>query len=807
MNTNKKFFKKKTFITSKGEKAFEKTGEYLVIVESPSKCKSIESYLGSNYNVIASKGHICSLNHLKDIDVKNNYETTFHIVDAKRNHINYMKKAIEQYSKSNIIIATDDDREGEAIAYHICSIFNLPVGTTKRIKFNEITKPAIQNAIQRPILIDMNLVQAQKARQILDLVIGFKISPVLWKYIYHSKSNSLSAGRCQTPSLCLIYDNYKELQKKESERKYKTTGYFFQQNILCELNKEFDTVVEIKKFLEESKNYKHPFTLGDKKEAKKSPPKPFNTSRLLQSANNILHLSPKMTMQTAQTLYQGGHITYMRSENTKYSKEFLAVMEKYIETQYNSKEYQGNFAILVNTDSNNPHEGIRVTNPNIQFINSKDSKTDALYKMIWRNTIESCMSEARYNTYKVTIKAPQELVYTHTLEIPTFLGWKKVIEKKDITQEQQICTTFLQYLQTMISEKKAIASVNFIDSIVVMRNKHQHYTESSLIQKLEEEGIGRPSTYSMFIETIQDRGYVKKMDIEGVTERCTDYRLKENKIEEKTIEKTFGNEKNKLVIQPIGILCIEFLVKHFDKLFDYGYTRKMEEELDIIAGGGNEKWYNICETTMEDIKQMIKPISKIEKQKYAIDETHELVFQQFGASIKFKNVEGKVEYLPVKKELKIDLEKLKNKEYTLDELVEYKQSFLGQYQELPLHIHIGQYGPYVEWGETRKSIKDINKPLNEITIQDAIRFIENPEEEYQDGEPVLRKKMEESSKTILRVLDSNFSIRKGRFGHYVFYKTPLMTKPQFLSIKKFPQKYFDCEKEILIEWLKTTYKI
>ena len=803
-----KFYKKKTSTSTKNESNFKKTGEFLIIVESPSKCKSIESYLGSNYNVIASKGHICSLNHLKDIDMKNNYETTYHIIDAKRNHINYMKGVISQYSKENIIIATDDDREGAGIAYHICIIFDLPTSTTKQIKFNEITKPSIQKAIQNITKLDMNLVQAQQARQILDLMIGFKISPILWKYIYHSKSNSLSAGRCQTPALCLIYENYKELQKKESERKYKTTGYFFEQNISCELNKEFDTTIEINRFLEESKDYNHTYTLGERKESKKTPPKPFNTSRLLQSSNNVLHLSPKMTMSVAQTLYQNGHITYMRTENTKYSKEFLTVMEKYIETQY-TKEYQGNYTVLVNTDSNNPHEGIRVTNPNIQFIKSQDSKTDALYKMIWRNTIESCMSEARYNTYKITINAPQEYTYTHTIEIPIFLGWKKVSEKIDVTMEQQICSAFLQQLKTKVNP---VAPVKFIDSIVVMRNKHQHYTESTLIQRLEELGIGRPSTYSMFVETIQDRGYVNKKNIEGKVERCIDFRLKDKKIEEKVLEKTFGNEKNKLVIEPTGILCIEFLVKHFDKLFDYGYTKRMEEELDVIANGESEKWYNICEITLENIKDLIKPISKIEKQKYAIDEKHELVFQQYGASIKFKNAEGKVEYLPVKKEIKIDLEKLKNQEYTLDELLEYKQSLLGQYQELPLHLHIGQYGPYVQWGENRKSIKDINKALSEITIQDAIRFIENTDENDEDEcgsdeEPKERKKMEESSKTILRVLDTNFSIRRGRFGHYVFYKTLQMTKPQFLSIKKFPEKYLDCEKGILMEWLKTTYKL
>jgi len=727
-----KFFKKyKKTTEGKKESAHLSSAKYLIIVESPSKCSKIESYLGTDYCCIASKGHIRCVDGIKSIDTKKTYEATFSIIDEKKQHVEEMKRIISKFSKENIILASDDDREGEAIAWHICQVFDLPVETTKRIIFHEVTKPALIKSVENATIINMNLVQSQQARQVLDIIVGYRISPFLWKYLYNNKSNSLSAGRCQTPALRLVYDNEKE-KSEGIETRYKTTGLFFQKQLSFELNHEFDKEEQVLDFLEKSKNYKHKLSINSPKESNKTAPKPFHTSRLLQVANNILHISPKETMNLCQILYQSGYITYMRTESSEYSKPFLEQAEKYIIEEYKETKYLGDYKKLENKDATNPHEAIRVTNLHTRSINeNSDTRLGSMYRLIWKNTLESCMSDAKYNIIKCIINAPLEKHYEHNIEIPLFLGWKIVSSKTDTTSNEQNDGSGLHmYLKTISAANDEVKYQN-INSTVVLRNKHQHYTEASLINKLEDLGIGRPSTFATIVDTIQDRGYVKKTDLEGTKKTCNEYLLTNKLIEKTTKEKNFGNEKNKLVIQPTGILTVEFLIQNFEKLFSYEYTKNMESELDLISTGKETKWSNVCINCDKEIKELSNTIKTISKKTYPIEPNYELVFQPYGSSIKHIKDNGEVEYLVTKKDIKINLEKLSEGSYSLEDLVECKNNCLGKYENEDMFLKNGKFGPYVEWGNKRESIKEIKKPLSEITLEDIKTYLT---EDKQDKE-------------------------------------------------------------------------
>jgi len=806
-----KYYKKKSSkpgakTTSKPLSTNISTAKYLIIVESPSKCAKIEHFLGEDYCCIASKGHIRSIEGLKAIDTKNNFHPTFTNITEKQNHIESMRKTIMMFENSNIILASDDDREGEAIAWHICKIFDLPIETTKRIIFHEVTKNAIIEAVKNPTKINMNLVQAQHARQVLDIIVGYKISPFLWTYLYNNKSNSLSAGRCQTPALRLVYDNEKEKETSQIEQLYKTRGVFFSKSIEFHLNNEFSLKSTVLDFLEKSKTHNHMLKIGEDKQSIKSPPRPFHTSRLLQVASNVLHMSPKTTMEICQKLYQNGYITYMRTESSQYSTIFLENMKNFIIKEYKKPEYVGNLGPISLKDSNNPHEAIRVTHIETKTIpNMDDTRMISLYKLIWKNTVESCMADAIYKNKPVKITAPLENEYIYTIEIPIFYGWKIVSEKSKPNIGSQIQNDgmgLLTYFQSIMDAKKP-CPYGYIESEIILKNKHQHYTEASLINKLEDLGIGRPSTFATIVETIQERGYVKKMDIEGTKLSCEEYRLTEKKLVTTTKERVFGNEKGKLVIQPIGIVTLEFLLQYFQELFSYEYTKTMEEQLDIISSNNIEKpeWSDICKQCYDEIKRLSKPMKNIKKQSYPLlEDGYEYIFEKFGPAIKHTLEDGTIEYLTAKKDQEIDLEKLKNKEYKLNDLLEIKNSYLGKYQHEDIFIKNGRYGPYVEYGEgnepdtkKRESIKEIKKPLDEITLEDVTEYLEN--------------KKDTNEKTSLRVLNDVMCIKKGKFGPYVFYKRPDMKKPDFLNIKKFTEGFLTCEKTTLINWLCEKYKL
>jgi DNA topoisomerase-1 len=727
---------------------------FLIIVESPSICTKIEKYLGFQYKCIASKGHIREIKK-----ISKNYEPKFDIIPEKKSHVAEMRSIISQFAPENIYLASDDDREGEAISWHICQVFNLSVENTHRILFHEITENAIQSAVRVPVRIRMGVVYAQLARQVLDRLVGFQISPILSNCLFQ---NGLSAGRCQTPALRLIYD--KEMQEKPTCMIYKTTASFFSPfpSFEFDLNHDFQKPEECVEFLQAS-NFRHEFTKEslalEKKMCHTDPPKPFNTSRILQSASDTFHYSPKQTMMYCQTLYQGGYITYMRTESEKYASSFLTQMKEYIDVI--GASYLGDFSRIEN--STTPHEAIRVTNINTKEVDL-DPKIQALYTWIWKNTLASCMHT--YDYYKIDLRISAPISYYQTkLEIPYFLGWKYVFATEKDHREADMQTKIYSYLALRITQK---ISPHKIKMRISMKENVRHYTESGLIKGLEEYGIGRPSTYALLVDTIQDRGYVKKMDITGEKVKGTEYEWS-GEIIATDVEKTFGNEKNKLVLQELGKQTIEFLIPNYSTLFSYEYTKHLEEKLDEIAGG-EKKWHDICKECEEEIVKS-EPLKE-----YEIDDSHVFMFGKNGAVIKHITEDG-AEFLSVKK-TPIDISKLKEKKYDLADLLEVPET-LGVHEGSEIHLKSGPYGTYLEWKDKKVSVKA------PVTLETAISHLEKT--------------------NVIRVLGPDLSILNGKYGPYL--NLIRNGKSSCYSLKKFRGGYKICDPDVLIQWMKDTYGV
>ena len=778
--------------------------EYIVIVESPSKTKNIEKYLNQigngSYKVVASKGHICSITGLKSIG--KNYEIDFTKIPTKIGHIQEIGRLVRLYSKDCVIIATDNDREGEAIGYHLCREFGLPIEKTKRILFNEITPNAIKQAVLHPVTLNMDMIRSQNARQVLDIFIGFKISPLLWKYVYSSKSKSLSAGRCQTPALRLIYDNYLESLESNHQVKYKCLGTFFDSfSLKFQLSPELKAVDEIEEFLGKSSGFSyHIESITKKNNSKRSAPLPLNTSRLLQYGNNGLHISPKMCMNLAQKLYQDGLITYHRTESKKYCKDFLTKIQAFIVSQFNDSKYiHENISTISNEHDALPHEAIRVTDIHKRGIETTDSKLNALYKFIWTNTVESCMASATFEVHQIELNtAMEKYKFVHVLEIPIFLGWMRLCGSGGgvDTGAGAGVLSFLRSVSGTFPHK-------MIEVNTEVSGLHSHYTESGLIKKLEDLGIGRPSTYAMFVETIQERGYVKKCDIEGLKMICKQYKLVKrgnvDKLEITEKEQTFGNEKGKLKIESLGILCIEFLLKYFDDLFHYSYTSNIEQELDKIRdiSVGEEAWYSICEKVKKDISLKTKAIQQLQKINYPINEEYDLVFQSFGLCGRRK-VGMEFELLPIHPNVKIDIQALLRNEkidINLENLFVYSSSYLGTYGDDSVYIRTGTYGHYLACGETQKSLKDYSiDELKHIDVEKAVEILFGG---GGCGEGEIEKN---TNSNILRILTPQMSIRNGKFGPYVYYLKEKQKTPSFINLKSFKEDYMTCDVNLLVAW-------
>jgi DNA topoisomerase-1 len=606
----------------------------LVIVESPSKCKTIESYLGEKYKVIATCGHFRSLTDLSQIDL-NDLTIKFSVTKPK---ILKMLKEEIMMSK-NIILATDNDREGEAIAWHICDSCKIPF-TTPRIIFHEITRDAIQKAIMMPTIIDINKVNSQKCRQILDLYIGFTISPILWKFIQHK----LSAGRCQTPALKMIYEREVMIQNQTYDTKYIITGIFN--------NYEFTLVKGIEKteilpFLEACKDkndFNNEYIIEKKESTEVSylPPSILITSTLQQRASQM-GMSPKQTMMCAQTLYEHGLITYMRTETSAYSKTFIEKINKQISLQY-GKEYIGSPSSNVDT-----HEGIRVTDLKIEKVDF-DQNVNKLYDFIYKQTFQSCMSTAIYVQTPYEIEMPLKYTMRYVYSIAKFNGWKILNEK----EKQDNSIQFMKKVQC-----SNITAKEQCDNLLL------HYTEAQLINRLEKENIGRPSTYTSILDSIEK--YITKGRVQTKNLSLTHYILNNEIIienESKCIE-----EKNKLKITELGEKVVLFCYKYFD-LFEYSYTKEMEVFLDNVG----DKWQPI-------LKEKITKIMEC-------------------SFIKIDEIKP-----------------------------EYKSLHCGLYKKYPLVIKDGPHGYYLEYKKEKTSLKNIDINIEgNINIGEWIKDQEMNEE-------------------------------------------------------------------------------
>jgi DNA topoisomerase-1 len=662
-----------------------------------------------------------------------------------------------------------------------------------------------------------------------------------------NKENALSAGRCQTPALKLIYDkeydkeiNDKNKENEENEEKkvYNTTGYFTNNNIAFELNKQYESEEQIIDFLDGSADYSHIYNCTSPVKTIKKQPEPFTTSRLQQVASNELHYSPKETMRICQTLYEAGYITYMRTDSKIYSEEFIESCKNYILRNYETKyinrdiDYLSNKRIIPNevneikketkskeikskklneksneksNEKNNlaqeAHEAIRPTKITLKELpENMDNKEKKMYKLIWENTLESCMSPAEFYTITANISGYNNTKYTYTSEKIDFLGWKIVSNKLQSDDKEFI------YLQSL--KQNNIIPYKKIISRLTIKNIKSHYTEARLIQLLEDKGIGRPSTFSSIVDKIQERGYVKKQDIKGKEIKCNDYELENDEISEVETTRTFGNEKNKLVIQPLGVIVIEFLEKYFQDIFNYDYTKEMEDSLDKISKGVMN-WNKLCIDCDLEISNLINKLEQENKKKLEIkiDENNIYLIGKHGPIIKSTNIDedGKeiVSFKQIKENINIDLDKLENGEYKIEDIVcdknenqnkkEMKENkiIIGRHPQDGCEIILqkGKFGLYISWGNNSKTLKSLgNRPI------ESIRF--------EEIEPFLQ-----SNNGMLREISNNISIRKSNRGDYIFFKTTKMKKPQFFKLNEFNEDYINCDISIIKDWIKNKYNI
>lgn len=553
----------------------------LLIVESPSKCKTIEKYLGSKYKVVGSCGHITSLSDLSQI----NFET--YNINFKKEKPKIIKMLKDEIGKvKEVILATDDDREGESIAWHICNICKLDIVKTKRIRFSEITKNALEKAIINPSSINMNIVNSQKCRQILDLYIGYNISPQLWKYISHN----LSAGRCQTPTLKMIYENYIENQNQNYETHYEVTGIFNPYDIKMHLSEKLD---DPKKFLNECKGYSFKYLENKEKIQKEKAPDILITSTLQQLSHRILNMTSKETMSHAQTLYENGLITYMRTDSKSYSKEFESQLSDHIKLKY-GEEFVNNEVICKEVKA---HEGVRVTNLDKLKTEFENERTNKLYDLIYKHTLQTKMTNSETLIVTYYYEAPLNLKFIYNDSKIKFKGWK--ILNKD--KENRLSEEVLKDLK-----------LNIITCEETLKEKKYHYNESQLIKKMENMGIGRPSTYASIIDKLINKNYINRSTIKGKKIDINKYIFNGEEISHTITNTECQEEKNKLKITQTGIEVCEFCYKYYEHLFNYKYTEEMELKLDEISKG-NSPFKETCDQFKKDVDREVN-IDTIKKE-------------------------------------------------------------------------------------------------------------------------------------------------------------------------------------------------
>ena len=728
----------------------------LVIVESPAKAKTIEKFLGKDFSVKSSFGHIRDLKE-KDfsINIEDNYSPIYTISSDKKKLVSELKKSAKEASM--VWLASDEDREGEAIAWHLSEVLQLPKEKTKRIVFHEITKDAILNAIENPRDINLHLVDAQQARRVLDRIVGFKASPILWKKI----KPSLSAGRVQSVAVRLIVEREREIQNFQSETSFKVSAIFEKTEggnikVKADLQNRFKTKEEAYDFLQLCKNAE--FTIDNvvTKPTKRSPAPPFTTSTLQQEASRKLGYSVSQTMRIAQQLYEAGKITYMRTDsvnlsNLAYNTAKKQIIEKLGENYLQLRKYKSK-----SPGAQEAHEAIRPTFLENSTIEGTPQEK-RLYELIWKRTIASQMSDAQFEKTTATISLSNtDKYFIATGEVLIFDGFLNVYIESNDEENDNSETTNLPPLKSgdKLVRKLITAQERFLQ-------KPPRYTEASLVQKMEELGIGRPSTYAPTISTIQKRDYVEKKDIVNEEKSYTLLSLTESNISDEVKNTKNSIEKKKLIPTDIGCVVNDFLVLNFAKIMDYNFTANVEKEFDEIAEG-KMLWTNCIDTFYKDFIEDIekagqKSDKKVGERELGIDpKSGKPVFVKIGrygavAQIGVASDSEKPMFAALQTGQSIE-------NITLEEALDlFKLPMnIGTLENEIVTIAVGRFGPYIKHGNKFVSIPKSENPL-EITIERATELI-------------LEKRVADQNKEIKTFEEEGIYILNGRYGPYISHK-------------------------------------
>jgi DNA topoisomerase-1 len=742
----------------------------LVIVESPAKAKTIEKYLGSDFHVLSSVGHIRGIaKKTKDgseaIDVKAGFKTTYEIDPDKKKTVAELKKAVKV--AESVWLATDEDREGEAIAWHLCEVLGLDTKTTKRIVFHEITKNAIEEAVKNPRTVDMKLVEAQQARQILDRIVGFELSPVVWQKVPGGKS----AGRVQSPAVRLLVEREREIRAFEGSATYKVTVELNVKgaSMKAELPKKFDTEAKAQAFLESLIGAK--FTISDvvTSPGTRNPAPPFTTSTLQQEANSRLGFSAKATMGSAQKLYQEGKITYMRTDSVNLSGQALSQITDYVTTQYGKEYHQFRTFKTKSSGAQEAHEAIRPTDVSTEKASS-DSYNQKLYDLIRNRTLASQMAPAKLEKTTITIAiSTSKEVLEAKGEVILFDGFLKVYgaNKKEDTILPPVATG---------DELKCEAAT----AKQVFARPPARYSEGALVKKLEDLGIGRPSTYATIINTVQVRGYALKGESEGEPRDVVVLTLKKDTVEREVIQEKTGSDKGKLVPTPGGEVLTDFLSDHFDQVVDYDFTKEVEQEFDDIAEGKLvrnkmlQEFYDPFHKLIEK-SGVIKRSDVAQAREIGNDpKSGKMIiarFGRFGPMLQMGDTEDKEDkprFAPLPSGARLET-------VTLEQALEMFKlpRTVGQTDDgQDIKANIGRFGPYIQVGKLFVSIKPLDP--HDITHEQAVELY--------------KAKLKAEAEKNIAEFEDGVKVLNGRYGPYITdgkknAKIPKDTDPKKITHK------------------------
>lgn len=726
----------------------------LVIVESPAKAKTIEKFLGKDYKVMSSYGHIRDLNKKKfSIDVANGFAPVYEIPDDKKALVSELKSAVKK--ADTVWLASDEDREGEAIAWHLCEVLGLDPENTKRIVFHEITKNAIENAIQHPRSIDLNRVDAQQARRVLDRIVGFELSPVLWKKI----KPALSAGRVQSVAVRLIVEREEEIKNFKSESFYRVNGLFHTVGngvLRAELGKRLHDIEEARQFLSDCNGATFKVGAVTVKPVSKSPAPPFTTSTLQQEAARKLGFTVSQTMMVAQRLYEAGHITYMRTDSLNLSALAIDAIAKEINGKLGENYLKTRHYHTKSKGAQEAHEAIRPTDISMHSIDGS-AQEKKLYGLIWKRTIASQMADAEIEKTTVEIEpSTRQEHFTATGEVIKFDGFLKVyIESKD-DEELEEDSSRLPAIK-----EGAVVSAEEITATERFTQQPPRYTEASLVKKMEELGIGRPSTYAPTISTIQTREYVEKGEKPGSERDYNVLSLRDGAIKDELHSEIVGSDKGKLIPTDIGVVVNDFLTRYFPSILDYDFTAKMEEKFDDIAEGNlpwNEEiatFYNIFHPDVDQALNM-RLEHKVGERILGVDPSGRQVsvkIGRFGPLVQIGDGEGeeKPQFASLLKGQSVST-------ITLEEalkLFEFPRN-LGTFEDAEVTVAIGRFGPYIKHKGKFVSIPKDMAPAA-ITLAEA--------------ETLILNKRESESKNLLKTFDEepDMQILNGPYGPYISY--------------------------------------